>query len=68
MRTPRLPLGFLLLMIANLAVLLLVSFLTGFQEGLLQRMPLKTVTMLYLVAAGLLAGLEQALWDKLRGE
>lgn len=64
---PKLPLKFILLWIANLAVLVAISLLTGFHETLLH-LQMRNVTYLYLLVGGILAGLEQALWDKLRGE
>lgn len=63
---PKLPLKFILLWIANLAVLVALSLLTGFHEAL-TFLQMRNVTYLYLLAGGILAGLEQALWDKLHG-
>lgn len=63
---PKLPLKFILLWVANIALLLAITFATGFQETLLQ-MQIKNLAYLYLGLGAAMAGLEQALWDKLKG-
>lgn len=64
---PKLPLKFILLWIVNLAILVAVSVGTGFHQNL-SHLTMRNLTMVYLLAGAILAGLEQALWDKLRGE
>lgn len=66
MRPPRLPLKFIGLWAANIAVLLVLAFATGLQD-LLMNMNLRNLVYLYLGAGAVLAVLEQGLWDKLRG-
>ena len=63
----RLPLKFILFWVINLAILITISLLTGFHETLLHFILIRNLTCLYLVTGAILAGLEQALWDKLRG-
>ena len=63
---PKLPLKFILLWIANIALLLILSFATGFLETMM-RIQIKNLAYLYLGAGALLAALEQALVDKLQG-
>lgn len=63
---PRLPLKFILLWVINIALLLGISFATGLQD-LLIRIQIRNLAYVYLGVGGLLALLEQALWDKLRG-
>lgn len=62
----KLPLKFILLWIANLAVLLILSLTTGFHEILLDVIR-GSVTWIYLAIGAVLAALEEALFDKLRG-
>lgn len=62
----KLPIKFLLLWIANLAVLLVISLTTGFHEVLMNVIR-GQVAWIYLAVGGLMAGLEEALWDKLKG-
>ena len=62
----KLPLKFILLWIANIALLLIFSFATGFQEILIQ-IRIKNLAYLYLGAGAVMAALEQALMDKLQG-
>lgn len=64
--TPKLPLKFILLWVINLALLLVLTLTTGFWNKI-QVLQIQNTATLYLVVAFLLAGLEQALWDKLRG-
>lgn len=64
----KLPLKFLVLWIANLAVILALSLGTGFHQTLLDLFTFQSITTLYLAAGAVLALLEQALFDKLRGE
>ena len=63
---PRLPLKFILLWVINIALLLGISLATGLQDFLL-RIQIRNLAYVYLGVGGLLALLEQALWDKLRG-
>ena len=63
---PKLPLKFIILWIVNIALLLIISFATGLQERLIQ-LQIKNLAYLYLAQGAVLAGLEQALWDKLQG-
>lgn len=67
MRPYRLPLKFILFWVINLIILIAVSLLTGFHETLLRFIRIRDITWLYLLVGGILAGLEQSLWDKLRG-
>ena len=62
----RLPLKFILLWIVNLAILLAISLSTGFHE-ILTGFIRGQVHWIYLTVGGILAGLEDALWDKLKG-
>ena len=64
--TPKLPLKFILLWLLNLALLLTLSLTTGLHEKLYM-INLRDWTWIYLLTTFLLAGLEQALWDKLHG-
>ena len=64
--TPKLPLKFILLWLLNLALLLTLSLTTGLHEKLYM-ISLRDWTWIYLLTTFLLAGLEQALWDKLHG-
>ena len=61
----RLPLKFILLWVVNLAVLLILSFTTDLGDVIF-RLPVRDLTWIYLLAGGILAGLEQALLDKLK--
>ena len=63
---PKLPLKFILLWIANIALLLILSFATGLQETLIQ-FRINNLAYLYLGVGAVLAALEQALVDKLQG-
>lgn len=63
----RLPLKFTLLWIANLALILTITLTTGFHHTLLRIIRIQGIVWIYLFAGAVLAGLEQALWDKLRG-
>ena len=63
---PRLPLKFILLWVINIALLLGISFASGLQN-LLIRIQIRNIAYLYLGLGALLALLEQALWDKIRG-
>jgi len=63
---PRLPLKFILLWVINIALLLGISFASGLQD-LLIRIQIKNIAYLYLGLGAVLALLEQALWDKIRG-
>jgi len=63
---PKLPLKFILLWVLNIALLLILGFATGLQEILI-RIQIKNLAYLYLGLGAVLAALEQALWDKLRG-
>lgn len=67
MRPYRLPLKFILFWVINLAILVSVSILTGFHEMLLSVVSMRNITWIYLLVGGILAALEQSLWDKLRG-
>lgn len=62
----KLPIKFILLWIANLALLLVISLTTGFHEVLMTFIR-GSAAWVYLAAGGLMAALEEALWDKLRG-
>lgn len=62
---PKLPLKFILLWIVNIAVLLTITFATGILETLVKT-NIKNLAYLYLFVGAIMAGLEQALWDKLR--
>jgi len=62
----KLPIKFILLWIANLAVLLTISLMTGF-HAILAGIIRGQVHWIYLAVGGILAGLEEALWDKLKG-
>ena len=66
MYIPKLPLKFILLWIVNIALLLAISFATGFHEILL-RTNIRNLAYLYLFVGAVMAGLEQALVDKLQG-
>ena len=63
---PKLPLKFILFWIANITLLLILSFATGFQEILIQ-IRINNLAYLYLGAGAVMAALEQALVDKLQG-
>ena len=63
---PKLPLKFILLWVINIGLLLAVSYFTGLQD-LLINIQIKNLAYLYLGLGAVLAALEQALWDKLRG-
>jgi len=63
---PKLPLKFILLWVINIALLLGISFASGLQD-LLIRIQIKNIAYLYLGLGAVLALLEQALWDKIRG-
>lgn len=62
----KLPLKFILLWIVNLAILVAISLYTGFHE-ILMDVIVGQVRWIYLAVGGILAGLEEALWDKLKG-
>ena len=62
---PKLPLKFILLWIVNIAVLLAATFATGFHEVFLKT-NIKNLAYLYLFFGAVMAGLEQALWDRLK--
>ena len=64
---PRLPLKFILLWVINIALLLGISFASGLQD-LLIRIQIRNIAYLYLGLGAVLALLEQALWDKIRGK
>lgn len=64
---PKFPLKFILLWIGTLAVMLILSFVTGFHKALLN-ISIRNLAYLYLAAGAVLAALEQVLWDKLKGE
>ena len=63
---PKLPLKYILLWIANIALLLAISFAAGLQKALI-RIQIKNIAYLYLGAGAVLAAQEQALVDKLQG-
>ena len=63
---PKFPLKFILLWVINLALLLTLTLSTGLLDKL-SSMRLTDWTWIFLAAGFLLAGAEQALWDKLRG-
>ena len=65
--TPKFPLKFILLWVINLALLLALTLSTGLLDKL-SNLRLTDWTWIFLVAGFLLAGAEQALWDKLRGQ
>ena len=62
----KLPIKFILLWIVNLAILVAISLYTGFHE-ILMDVIVGQVRWIYLAVGGILAGLEEALWDKLKG-
>ena len=62
----KLPLKFILLWIVNLAILVAISLYTGFHE-ILMDVIVGQVHWIYLAEGGILAGLEEALWVKLKG-
>ena len=62
---PKLPLKFILLWIVNLAILLAITFATGFHNVLL-KFNIKNLTYLYLFIGAVMAGLEQALLDRIK--
>lgn len=64
----KLPLKFILLWILNLVLLLAITLATGAGQWLLQVLRMRDAVTFYLIAGALLALLEQALIDKLRGE
>ena len=66
MYIPKLPLKFILLWIVNIALLLAITFATGFHKTLL-RIYIRNLAYLYLFVGAVMAGLEQALVDKLQG-
>lgn len=68
MYIPKLPLKFILLWIINLAVLLTITLVTGADQWLLRTLRIRDTVTFYLIAGAVLALLEQALIDKLRGE
>lgn len=63
----KLPLKFILLWIVNLVILVTLSLTTGFDE-VLTRIIQGQVYWIYLAVGGAMAALEEALWDKLKGE
>ncbi|MBR3950051.1 MAG: hypothetical protein IKJ84_05190 [Oscillospiraceae bacterium] len=62
----KLPLKFILLWIVNLVILVTVSLTTGFDE-VLSRVIQGQVYWIYLAVGGAMAAVEEALWDKLKG-
>ncbi len=71
MRPYRLPLKFIGLWAANLIVLLILGIGLGLNEKLAALVNIRNnqnLVYLYLFVGGILALLEQELWDKLRGE
>jgi len=62
----RLPLKFIGLWVANIALIMILFYATGLQEILI-RIQVKNIAYLYLGAGAVLALLEQELWNKLRG-
>lgn len=66
MTPPKLPLPFILLWIANIAILLVLSYATGF-HNVLGNTSMRNLPYIYLAIGAMLAALEQALWDKLKG-
>ncbi len=67
----KLPLKFIGLWILNLSVLLALGIGLGLNDLLYRMLPRFSsmdLVYLYLFVGGILAALEQALWDKLRGE
>ena len=67
MYIPKLPLKFILLWILNLALILTVVLTTGIHQWLMRTLRMKDAVTFYLIAGAVLALLEQALIDKLRG-
>jgi len=63
----KLPLRFIGLWVLNLAVLLALGFGLGINEFLIQTLRIRNLTYLYLGLGFLLAGLEDLLIDKLKG-
>lgn len=63
----KLPLKFILLWVANIVILMVISFATGFHQTLLHAVRSSNVSWLYLAVGAGLAVLEQSLWDKLKG-
>lgn len=67
MRPYKLPLKFTLLWLANTIVLVGISLATGFHAALMEAVRISNTAWLYLAVGAVLAALEQALWDKLKG-
>lgn len=63
----KLPMNFILLWLANIAVLLAISFATGIHNSL-PNLSMQNLAWIYLAVGAVLAALEQSLFDKLRGE
>ena len=63
----KLPLRFIGLWVLNLAVFLALGFGLGINEFLIQTLRIRNLTYLYLGLGFLLAGLEDLLIDKLKG-
>lgn len=62
----RLPLKFIGLWVLNIALLMVISYITGLNDFLV-RIQIRNQAYLYLGAGAALALLEQELWDKLKG-
>ena len=62
----RVPLKFIGLWVLNIALLLVISYITGLNDFLI-RIQMRNLAYLYLGAGAALALLEQELWDKLKG-
>ena len=62
----RLPLKFIGLWVINIALLMVLAYITGFNDFLV-RIQIRNQVYLYLGAGAVLALLEQEVWDKLRG-
>lgn len=67
MRPYKLPLRFIGLWVLNLAVLLALGFGLGIHDFLIRTFRITNLTYLYLGLGFLLAGLEDLLIDKLKG-
>lgn len=62
----RLPLKFIGLWVINIALLMVLAYITGFNDFLV-RIQIRNLAYLYLGSGAVLALLEQKLWDKLKG-
>ena len=62
----RLPLKFIGLWVINIALLMVLAYITGFNDFLV-RIQIRNLAYLYLGSGAVLALLEQELWDKLKG-